>query len=294
MGCFSDERFSDGLLQLILSHATLRDTPLVLDEFVHIAERAQRNRIHSQINTGNQSAQARENFPELVYPVDVEGIEGPVELMLEKDGPPPRRSLPQSWLLSEMLDPSQQHHLQDWLIAIGVYQRFRRLGKEAFFANKTFVMTLAQAQKLQEMKLTGLSPEYQKTALQYINSIIFTETNIQSPNVFMSLPRRISAFPHLRYLGYFLGHGGPGTFCSKGFLADTIRAIQNGVQAPTHFIDALVLMNIPVDKLQVELILCPNTGKTWNEYEAVLKSHIYPILELKAGLRARSQRSTAS
>ena len=178
--------------------------------------------------------------------------------------------------LYDCLNETQQIHLRDWRLINGTCKRFRQLGKEAFFSSKTFHMDLFQAEMLQNLQVTRLSAENQEAALKFIPSIVFYLATVGSPSHFLTLPRRVSAFRRLAHLDLILGY-------HKGEILDDIKTAWDARAAPSHFVDALASIGFPVDDIQIQVLTFPGT---WGDHEEILRSRVYPVLEVIAKAKA--------
>ena len=182
------------------------------------------------------------------------------------------------WPLHDSSIEIQQPHLLDWRIAGSVSNHLRRLGKIAFFSCKVFAMDINLVQMLQETSLTRLSSEDQQTASKYIDSIILINRNLQSPSTFISLPRRIAGFPHLKRFDFFVGgRSGEPT-------AWMVKAAKNRIQASSRFVDALTSIGVPTGKLVIGILISPDTQ--WSRHEATMEDSIYPMLKVWANMKA--------
>jgi hypothetical protein len=133
--------------------------------------------------------------------------------------------------------------------------------------------------KLQNSKVTQLSTEDQQTAIKYISCIVFLETNLQSPSSFLTLPHRVSVFPRLVGLDHLFGYR------SREHVEYIVRAAQDRQKAPFHFTDALASFGVPTGRLDMGIMICPDT--TWDYHEALLKRHVYPMLNFAANMKAK-------
>ena len=195
------------------------------------------------------------------------------------------RNRPYGGKFDSYLDPSQLPVLQDWRLIVGTSRRFRQLGKVAFFSHKTIVMDPDTADLLQTSQLKPLSVEDQGIMIKYTNSIVIPERTSESPSSLLRLPRRVAPFPHLVHIGILFGY-------RKGeSLELLIEAVQEGRPAPDHLTSAVASMGVPVDKIQVTLMVCPS--KAWDMHIADLQRVIYPVIRIAAKARERkSQRAS--
>ena len=246
LDCLPDE-----LLQKILEFAMLSESPVYLDEFLRASQEAQHNRVGEKPSGKNETTNSLSH---------TSGVST-------------------SDTLYYCLDATQHIHLRDWRLINGTCKRFRRLGKEAFFSSKTFLMHPSQAEKLQKLQVTRLGAEDQKAALKYIISVVFLVWTVESPSIFLTLPRRVSAFRRLAHHGYIFGY-------RKGESIDGItRAVLDARTAPSHFVDALASIGCPVDDIQIQVSTYP--GSAWSNHEAALRSYVYPVLEVIARAKAK-------
>lgn len=185
------------------------------------------------------------------------------------------------WPLHDASIRSQQSHLQDWRVAGSVRRRTRRLGKEAFFSCKIFVLDLDLDKWLHEQKLSRLSTDDQHLACRYIKSIILTGINLRSPSPFISLPRCIAGFPRLERFDFYFG-GQP-----MDPSAWIIRAVKDRMQLPSTLNDALVRMGIPTEKLAMGILISPDTK--WSFHEGLLETNVYPMLRIWVGMKSRKE-----
>ncbi|KAG7004465.1 hypothetical protein G7Y79_00025g057510 [Physcia stellaris] len=183
------------------------------------------------------------------------------------------------------LDPSQLPTLRDWRLIVGTSRRFRQLGKEAFFSHKTIVMDPDTVDLLQTSQLKPLSVEDQGIMIKYTNSIVFPERTSESPSSLLRLSRRIAPFPHLQHIGILFGYR------KKEPLELLIEAVQEGRPAPDHLPSAVASMGVPVDKIQVTLMVWPSNS--WDMHVADLQRVIYPVIRIAAKARGRKSQPTS-
>ena len=185
----------------------------------------------------------------------------------------------QSRSLEPKMSTNQRSHLLDWCAVVGTSRRFRRMGKFSFFSQKVFAMGPRLASKLQNLQVTCLSVEDQQLAVNYMSSIIWTENSITSPSSFLTLSRRISAFPRLKRLDHVFGYrdGDPDHFI--------LCAAKDRRQAWSHLIDILALIGMSVERLDVGIMSTSDT--TWSYIESGLKCNIYPTLRTAASMKAK-------
>ena len=201
---------------------------------------------------------------------------------------------------------SQRSHLLDWLLVVGTCQRFRRLGKEAFFSQKVFVMSARFAIKLRNLEAGFLSTQDQHIATRLIRSIVildgiflniqdqhkwtgchsssgFNDSIIASPSSFLILASWVLSFPRLERLDHLFGYR-PG----EGVHLIT-QAAQDRRPAWANFTDHLASIGVPTGRLDMGIMKCE--GPTWNDLERGLTWNIYPMLraiarsrEIRAGV----------
>ena len=125
----------------------------------------------------------------------------------------------------------------------------------------------------------------QQTASKYINSIILIEYNLRSSSSFISLPHRLTAFPALRRLDFFFGgrEGEPPAWMNT--------AARHGMLPPDHFIVALKTLEIPIERLNVSLLIRPDSR--WSFHETQLEENVYPTLRALTKMKARKGPQTA-
>ncbi|KAL2010300.1 hypothetical protein VTN00DRAFT_6107 [Thermoascus crustaceus] len=239
------EKLPDELQQKILNYAMIRDTPFCIEECISVAEKSAKD----SKRHGDDCADAA------------------LQLLLSK------------------VEPTQVSHLLDWRIVNGTCRRFRNLGKEAFFSQKVFGMSAEFAHKLRKLEVKNLSVDDQRTALKYICSIIFFEAVTNTASSFLTLPRRISAFPRLKRLDHMIGW--PNVFSAR-FI---ITQLEYRKEAYHGFIEALGCIGVPVDRLEIGIIHCedragdPDTGYN----DRVMRADVYPLLRFKGSLLAKQK-----
>ena len=104
------------IVLMILRHTMRSDVPVYLDHFWKLGRQLQ------EIRNGNDTECSETDSSK-------------IETRLSKSS---GSACSESWFLQQ-LDPSQIEHYRDWLAINSTCRRFRALGKEAFFADKTFI-----------------------------------------------------------------------------------------------------------------------------------------------------------
>ena len=176
----------------------------------------------------------------------------------------------------------REPHNLDWRAVVGTSRPFRKVGKLSFFSHKVFVMGSRLASHLQNLQVTCLSAEDQRLAVKYITSIIWNVNSTSSPSSFLTLSRYISAFPCLKHLDHLFDYryGAPDIFIDFATL--------DRRQAWSHFTDALALIGVSVERLDVGL-MSPSIS-TWSQIESGLKCNVYPGLRNTASMKAKYAR----
>ncbi|KAJ2897059.1 hypothetical protein MKZ38_005009 [Zalerion maritima] len=99
------------------------------------------------------------------------------------------------------VDQYQAAHLKDWLCANSTCRRFRRLGKEQFFAAKTFAMSTHFPKRLSNYGDSSpfkLSDADKKLFLERVEHVVIVDNNAYSPRQLMELPKSVGAFSRLK------------------------------------------------------------------------------------------------
>ena len=166
---------------------------------------------------------------------------------------------------------SQESHLRDWNLVAKTCRRLNRLGEEAFFSQKCFVMSSCFAKKLQNLEADPLSVSYQQAATRFIKSVVFTDISMVSPSVLLALPLRVSSFPRLERLDLVFRLG------ESDEIFRITEITRDRQPAWTHLTENLALIGVPTEKLNIGMIKCE---RKWPEYESALRERVYPGLEL--------------
>ena len=275
------DRLPDEIAYQVLCYAMIRDAPFHVDDCMRVAKAVQ-NSVKPQ-SEGDSSQTAEDDKCFLMSVQAFGSSELRRSFFQEKEERQSKRPnserLQSRWLLHDSSIAIQQPHLLDWRIAGSVCRRLRELGKEAFFSNKVFAMSIKTMKGLQDQSLTGLSTLDQQLASKLINSIILIEHNLRSPSTFISLPHCITGFQGLHRLDFFFSgrQGEHLTWINK--------AARNRTLPPDHFIDALKIIGILTEKLMIGILISPDNR--WSLYETQLKENVYPTLRAWATMKAR-------
>ena len=274
------DRIPDELVYEILSYAMIRDTSFSISDCIRTAKFVESSIKHKH-NSGSQPV---EDDP--YFEMSTEAFcstELRSSFFKERDERKRKvisvKRSPSLWPLYDLSIGIQQDHLLDWRIAGSVCKRLRKLGKKAFFSTKIFVMDLNLAKRLQELSFTRLSAEDQQTASKYISSITLVYHSLQSPNAFITLPRRIAGFQFLKRLDFYFGsrQGDP--------LVWSTIAAKARMRPPSHFVDVLSTIGLPTEKLDIGILINPDTN--WTLCESSLKKTIYPMLRVWVDRRTK-------
>lgn len=279
------DKLPDELIDNILQYAMMHNAPFDLTEAVRVAALVkQPGYVQSKV----EDPYIRLNFKDETQQLGHLDIEESARRAFKEERLEKATKLrdPESeWPLYDLTLNIQRPHLLDWRLAGSVCHRFRRIGKIAFWTSKTFAMNVDTAKSLQDLGLKCLSIEDQQNAARYINSVVLTMPQLSSPSPYITLPRRIAAFPALRYLSFYLGERRDDPVLWMILVHQGRR-----MSPPADFVDALTSIGIPMEKLDVGIFINPST--TWSYQEALLKANVYPMLGLWASrLRARENKS---
>lgn len=272
------DRLPDELIIEILKYAMIRDTPFDIVECTRVSKSSiqpwtfeeQAQNQHISLESNDVSLQLGVLQAEVMTQNLRRAFK---EERLERASK--RRQISKSeWPLYDATISIQQPHLLDWRLAGSVCQRFRKMGKVAFWTSKTFSLNMTTAKALQNLSLTGMSIEDQRTALRYINSIILIPPPLHSPSSFITLPNLIAGFSALKYLDFYLGERRDDPVAWLAIVG------KDRMQPPAHFIDVLITIGVLVEKLDAGILINPSTN--WSYQETLLKNNIYPMLKLWA------------
>ncbi|KAL9036946.1 MAG: hypothetical protein Q9214_005911 [Letrouitia sp. 1 TL-2023] len=276
------DRIPDELVYEILTNAMTRNTSFSIIDCIRTAN-AVDSSVKSKHDSGSQPIEDDQYFEMSAEAFCSNELRS--SLFNEKDERKRKQiSVEKSkslWPLYDLSIGIQQDHLLDWRVAGSVCKRLRRLGKKAFFSSKTFAMDLNLAKRLQELSLTRLSTGDQRTASRYINSIILVYHNLRSPSAFITLPRRIAGFPFLKRLHFYFG-GRAGDPLVWNTIAAKAR-----MEPPSHFVDILSTIGLPTEKLDIGILISPDTN--WSLHERSLENNVYPMLRVLVNRRTRNQ-----
>ncbi|KAL8789565.1 MAG: hypothetical protein Q9195_006742 [Heterodermia aff. obscurata] len=111
------------------------------------------------------------------------------------ESPPREPSSYEEWL--NRLDRDQKQHQTDWIVANSISRRLRAIGKEAFFANKTFALGWREISQMEEGNLVGMGTLNTSIAVSHINAV-----QALVPGKSISGLPRFTFLPKLRYLQF--------------------------------------------------------------------------------------------
>ena len=257
------DRVPDELIFEILKYAMIRDTPFDIVECIRVSKSLDQPETleeNQQISFEGYDT-LRDMAQEFTRPYKEESRERMSKRQTSKSK--------SEWPLYDATINIQQPHLLDWRLAGSVCRRLRKMGKVAFWTSKTFVFNMSTAEALQSLSLTCLNIESQRTALRYIRSIILMPPQLYSPSSF--IPLLVVGFSALKYLDFYLGQRRDDPFAWLAIVC------KDRMQPPAHFIDALFTIGIPVEKLDVGILINPSTE--WSYQETLLENNIYPMLK---------------
>lgn len=165
---------------------------------------------------------------------------------------------------------SQRPHLLDWRLAGSVCKRWRKMGKIAFWSQKVIAMDLTIAKEIQVPNMTYISKQDQQIAAKYITSAVLIPPPLSSPASFLTLSKRLTGFPRLRYVDFYFGQR------QEDPVGGLVKASQQRIQPPQHFLDVLSAIGACTEKLDVGILIDPSTN--WTSEEERLKLYLYPLL----------------
>lgn len=214
------DKLPDGLLLKILGYAMLSDEPFFMERFLNC------------VNDYHERTKSKDREIWITFPWDTK--------------------MPFSERLYQRLGSSLGFHILDWWGVTNTSKRIRRVGKEAFFANKVFMMEPRLAEKLGKGQLTRFSAQDQEIAAKSIRSFIFPE-DVTSPSDLLTVPRCLPAFPKLEFLGhlFYSGKDEKGHVLSRVSEVDTYKR----GQVPSEFVDALASIGVPTHKLDMKMMV---------------------------------------
>ena len=213
----------------------------------------------------------------------------------------------------QRLHHSQRAHLLDWLLVVGTSRRLRRLGKEAFFSQKIFVMDSPYASKLRNLEAGFLSTQDQHTAVGLIRAIVLIDGilfNIEdekkftkfyrssgfinsvsvSPSSFLNLSSWVLSFPRLERLDHLFGYRPEeGVHLIVQAAQDRKPAWSN--PAWSDFERHLGKIGVPTSKLDMGVMICE--GTTWDLLKRGLYWNTIPMLRAIACMRAIRREDTS-
>ena len=213
----------------------------------------------------------------------------------------------------QRLHHSQRSHLLDWLLVVGTSQRLRRLGKEAFFSQKVFVMDSQYASKLRNLEAEFLTTQDQHIAVGLIRAIVlikgiflnsqdekkftafyrtsgFSNSVIASPSSFLNLSSWVLSFPRLERLDHLFGYR-PEEGVRLIVPAAQDRKPAWSSSAWSYFKRHLDTIGVPTSKLDMGVMICE--GTTWYLLERGLYWNIIPMLQAIAHTRAIRREDTS-
>ncbi|KAI1849100.1 hypothetical protein JX265_013115 [Neoarthrinium moseri] len=181
--------------------------------------------------------------------------------------------------LIRCLPDSQAIHCADWLRINTTSRRIRRLGKEAYFANK--IVAINTRRTSSDSKFFG--KEDNLLLRQRVRHVIFANLNFQSPAELMSMPRRVAVFERLQHFTLFYGFRlGDQLECLTTPMSHRVgqEGAQSGVtEVPPTLKDLLRRIGVPSELNMDIMVAC---GTTWEFYRSSLAQHVYPMLRFKA------------
>ncbi|CAJ2506459.1 Uu.00g005890.m01.CDS01 [Anthostomella pinea] len=239
------DRLPDEILQKILNHAMERDTPFFPEACAQMFKKRPRQLLsdRSGLWAAGWTGDALRNHAAMQ--------------------------------LATGLPASQSVHFCDWLIINSTNRRFRRLGKESFFASKTFAMSPNLPGGLVSL-LIFKDPLDCELALRYIRSIILVGVTTHTATNWLQLPKIMRTFSRLQETAVLLGY-------RKGEDVSLIIKAKR-IDNPPELNQLLV--DIGVDRCLVPgIMLCKDLE--WMDYANDLVTNIYPSLRARAGIMAR-------
>lgn len=272
----------DELLQEILNYVMIRDNPFNIGDCIRTAKVAA-DCLQAQeagSSTQPEPVPTVDLPPQTILPPSHFGGEEQRESLIKEDLERKRKrdkfaKNKSQWPIYDFSLAVHQPHLLDWRVASSVCNRFRSLGKEAFFSHKVFVMDRMIAGKLQNQDLPNLSSKDQKIAVRYIRSMILVVKDLCSLDAFRTLRHRIAGFSGLRYVDFFFNGGQ-----TNPPLVWIINAAKHRMLPPPKLVNALSTVRVPLDRLTIGVLVSPDTQ--WDVHEKQLERYIYPFLSSQA------------
>ena len=197
---------------------------------------------------------------------------------------------------------SQRSSLMDWGLVVGTCKRFRRLGKEAFFSQKVFVMDARYAAKLRNLEAEFLTTQDQHIATTQIRSIVlidsiflnpqdqikwtnyqgssaFDDSIVTPPSSLLNLSSVVLSFPRLERLDHLFG-------CrSEGGVQLIMKGVRNRKPAWSTFTGHLAAIGVPTQDLDIGIMMCEGTYGMWDALKLGLNWNFYPMLRGIAKMR---------
>ncbi|KAI0457155.1 hypothetical protein F5B21DRAFT_464587 [Xylaria acuta] len=179
--------------------------------------------------------------------------------------------------------PCQYPHLDDWFTIKAINRRTRRLSWEAFFSSKTIAMTSSLPKELSDGTFVAFGSALdQKTALWFIRSISLVDLSTTNPLEIMRMPRTLGVFPRLKEIKLLCGYE---KLQIRKLDIPVCRAQWRC--APTELNRLLGGIGL-TDGVVLQIALVD--GVSWSDFQTWLVTDVYPVLQTKANIRARSKK----
>lgn len=186
--------------------------------------------------------------------------------------------MPQDWWLSQ-LAASQKDHFLDWILINGTCQRFRLIGKSAFFREKVFMLEEIFLRDLQAGKVKRLSAADTAMAFTCITHVVAPFSLTGAASRYLGLVHYQRVLPHLRIFDIM-------PRMEQGILSTLDSEPKTPREPPERLIDLLGRIGLNTDRVRVRFVY-PKSSEPWIMRE--LQDQVDPYLQIVADRRAKAK-----
>ncbi|KAI1179824.1 hypothetical protein F4777DRAFT_532123 [Nemania sp. FL0916] len=174
----------------------------------------------------------------------------------------------------------QRVHAQDWCRVTMTCQRIRRLGKEAFFSSKRFVLRASIPESLRDgIYSLFVNASDQQLAMRSICSVVIVDIAPSVASKVMRVPKLLGVLPKLKDV----------TLVFDWARWNAITTIENAIpfQAPAVLTQIFEYIAGANSDVKVHAAICSSSDPEY--VQATLNTDLYPILRAKAQMMAKEK-----
>lgn len=186
--------------------------------------------------------------------------------------------MPPDWWLSQ-LAASQKRHFLHWILINGTCQRFRLIGKPAFFREKIFIITELFLRDLQAGKVRRLSAADTAMAFRWITHVVAPFKVTGAAGQYLGLVHYQRVLPHLRILDIM-------PRVEQGILSTLESWTKTAQKPPEILFDLLGRIGLDTNRICVRFV---HSESETAGIMYQLQGQVYPYLQIVTDRRAKAK-----